>query len=136
MKAVDFIVELTDRILFIEVKDPQDPHSQKNRRDKFVSKFKSGELERDLKYKYRDSFLYEWASNNTPKPIYYLILIAIDTLTNADLITRTDSLKRNLPVDAHSSKIWTKKLAGGCAIFNIKTWNNQLPQFPVSRMTS
>jgi len=27
MKAVDFIIELTDRILFIEIKDPPDPVS-------------------------------------------------------------------------------------------------------------
>ena len=33
------------------------------------------------------------------KPIHYLVLIAIDSLTEADLLTRTDELKRILPVE-------------------------------------
>ena len=36
MKAVDFIIELKDRYLFVEVKDPEDPRSQPKEREKFV----------------------------------------------------------------------------------------------------
>lgn len=62
MKAVDFIIELSDRYLFIEFKDPQHPQSNATDRRKFIQKFLSGHIDEDFKYKYRDSFLYEWAS--------------------------------------------------------------------------
>ena len=38
MKAVDFIVELEDRYLFIELKDPDDPQATPERRKKFIEK--------------------------------------------------------------------------------------------------
>ena len=46
--ASDFVVDLPERRLFIEIKDPQDPRMQSF----------SG-LDYDLRYKYRDSFLYD-----------------------------------------------------------------------------
>jgi hypothetical protein len=79
MKAVDLIVELIDRYLFIEFKDPEHPDSRKKDRKKFVEQFLSGKIDEDFKYKYRDSFLYEWASGKTSKPVYYYVLVAIDT---------------------------------------------------------
>ena len=66
MKAVDFLVELPDRFLFIEFKDPQSPQA-KNPSSEYESKFKSGKLDQNLKYKYRDSFLYEWAEGRATK---------------------------------------------------------------------
>ena len=86
---MDFIVELLDCYLFIEIKDPQDPQTPKPSRNEFLRRIKSGELDEDLKYKYRDSLLYEWASGRTNKPIDYLVLIAMDSLDNALLLNRT-----------------------------------------------
>ena len=57
MKAVDFIVELLDCYLFIEIKDLQGPQAPEQSRNKFLRRIKSGQLDEDLKYKYRDSFL-------------------------------------------------------------------------------
>jgi hypothetical protein len=134
MKAVDFIVELDDRYLFIEFKDPQHPKAIQKDRDKFIQKFLAGVIDEDFKYKYRDTFLYEWASERANKPIYYYILVALDTLTEADLIARTDDLKRKLPLVESKSCEWKRKLVDGCVIFNIATWNRLLGSYPVSRM--
>ena len=85
MKAVDFVVELVDRYLFIEIKDPQAPQVPNQRLETFVHEFQSGQIDEDFKYKYRDSFLYEWASGRANKPIHYLVLVGLDRLTNAVL---------------------------------------------------
>ncbi len=134
MKAVDFIVELKDRYLFIEFKDPQHPNSKFGDRSKFIEKFLSGNLDEDLKYKYRDSFLNKWATGKMVKPVFYYVLIALDKLTEAELITRTDDLKRKLPLTGPASGVWKKNLVAGCAVFNIETWNNQMSSFPVTRV--
>ncbi len=136
MKAVDFIVEETDRVSFIELKDPEHPHARKENREKFIGQFLSGNLDEDLKYKYRDTFLYQWASRKIGKPIHYLVLIAIDSLTDAALLERTEDLKRKLPLSGPSSGEWKRGIITGCMVFNIKTWNRSLPQFPVSRIPS
>ncbi len=134
MKAVDFIVELPDRLLFIEFKDPEDPHAEAKRRKAFIEKFKAGELDEDLKYKYRDSFLYQWASGNVDKPVYYLVLVAISTLTPAELLGRTEDLQRKLPVKGPASGVWKRQIAAGCSVFHIETWNKNLRDYPILRL--
>ena len=55
MKAVDFIIEEVDRISFIELEDPDHP----NARQANIEDFLSAALDEDLKYEYRDTFLYQ-----------------------------------------------------------------------------
>lgn len=131
MKSVDFIVETKDKFIFIEFKDPQHPRSNESADD-----FISDKLFNELTYKYRDSFLYEWASEVPSKPIYYYVLVAIETLTEADLINRTDALKRALPFNGPLSGAWRRKIVADCAVFNIASWNKRLSSYPISRITS
>jgi len=136
MKAVDFVVELPDRLLFIEFKDPEHPSAQVRDRKQFRQRFLSGDLDADLKTKYRDSFLYEWASGRISKPVYYLVLIGASFLTEADLLARTDALKRQVPVLGPGGKPWKKPFVTDCAVMNIEAWNKTLPQYPVSRIST
>jgi len=133
MKAVDFIVELPDSILFVEFKDPEHPDAKARNRDLFIEKFQAGELDEDLKYKYRDTFLYQWASGNVDKPVYYFILVAISALTPAELLSRTEDLQRKLPLRGPASGIWQRQIVAGCSVFNLEAWNRNLPNYPISR---
>ena len=133
MKAVDFIVEEHNRISFIELKDPEHPHAKEADRKKFIESFRSGTLDEDLKYKYRDTFLYQWASGSVGKPISYWVIIGISNLTASDLLTRTDDLKRKLPLNGPSGA-WTQPIVAGCMVFNIDTWNRRRPRFLLSRI--
>ena len=134
MKAVDFIVEEDDRILFIEFKDLEHPDAPEKNRIKDFEEFESGKLNEDLKYKYRDTFLYEWASDNVGKPIHYLVVVAIDGLSEAALIGQTDDLKRKLPLNGPPSGAWKRSIAADCMVFNVETWNRHRPRFPLSRV--
>ncbi|WP_133510758.1 hypothetical protein [Candidatus Thiosymbion oneisti] len=139
MKAVDFIVELTDRILFIEIKNPPDTASlPPNAKGDYVEQFLSGGEDAEFYYKCRDSFLYEWAAKRTKKPIYYLILVAFARLTKADLVARTEALKRKLPVvDAVPETAgWQGSFVAGCAVFNLDTWNQAFPTYSARRISA
>lgn len=141
MKAVDRIVEFEDRLLFIEVKDPQgDRLHAKGENKEFVERFKSGELDTELKYKYRDSFLYEcalnryeWASNRAEKPIYYYVLFADETLDSALLGARSSALESQLPINGPRKEPWSRPFVHGCVVFNIASWNKCFPDCPVTR---
>ena len=134
MKAVDFIVEEVNRISFIELKDPYHPCAKEEDRKKFIDEFRSGVLDENLKYKYRDTFLYQWASGGVDKPIHYWVVIAIENLTPRELSSRTDDLRRKLPLKGPLSGRWERSIVAGCMVFNIDTWNRHQPRFPLSRI--
>lgn len=133
MKAVDFIVELSDKYLFIEFKDPDHPRGRYEDQQNFIREFLSGELDEELKYKYRDSFLYEWASGRADKPVHYYVLVAIEGLTDIEFQYRRDDLERKLPVGG--ARGWTRSIVDVCYVFNIRLWNEYLPDLPVSRVS-
>ena len=131
MKAVDFLVELDDRYLLVEVKDPEQAGSETSVMD-YADNFKSGGLDQDLKYKFRDSFLYRWAEGHTDKPYYYYVLVAVRWLSTADLSRRTNALQHSLPIGTPLS--WVRSIATDCAVFNLGTWNATFPDYPVRRL--
>ncbi len=131
MKAVDFLVELPDRYLFIEFKDPEQRWPNTSTMD-YADSFKSGKMDQDLKYKFRDSFLHRWAEGYIDKPTYYYVLVAVRWLSTADLSRRTSALRQSLPIGTPSS--WVRSIATDCAVFNIETWNRSFPNLPVERV--
>jgi len=134
MKAVDFIVEEDDRYWFIEIKDPDDPGCDGGSRDDFKKRFLAENIDENLKYKYRDSFLYEWAAGRADKPIYYVVLVALADLTKAELLIRTDALKRKLPISGPSEAAWARPFVANCIVFNLDTWNAYMPRFRATRV--
>lgn len=134
MKGVDYIVELADHYQYIEIKDPQDPQSPPSVAASYSRRFTSAQIDNDFVHKYRDTFLYEWASGRADKPIDYLMLIAIDTLTAAHLRNRQREMQRKLPLTGPASHQWTRPIVRSCSVFNIAAWNRHLPNCPVQRL--
>ena len=136
MKAVDFVVEFDDRYLFIEVKDPQNSRAAGRDANQWIERFTSGRSDQDFKCKYRDSFLYEWASGRADKPIVYVALIALDTLDSALLASRQNELRRNLPILGPGSQPWARPFVSECAVLNIESWNRTFRDYPVRRVSA
>ena len=132
MQAVDFIIELADHYLFIEFKDPQNPPPVA---DSYQQRFTAGRIDRELQYKYRDTFLYEWAAGRADKPIDYLILIALDALKPAHLHIRRREMERKLPLLQLSFGQWTRPIVRNCYVLNIASWNRHFPDYPIQRLS-
>ncbi|WP_290603499.1 hypothetical protein [Janthinobacterium sp.] len=133
MKAVDFVVEFQDEIYFIEIKDPDNPKCPAASRQEYLKRILSGGVDSDLKLKYRDSFLYEWASGNITKPVRFLVLIGAEALSDAELLVRTEALKRLIPVTGPRKTAWKNSFISGCAVMNIASWNRIVKKMPVRR---
>ena len=134
MKAVDFILELPDSYLFVEFKDPQIPGAPEGISENYLDDFVSGRIDEDLKYKFRDTFLYEWASGRVDKPVDYFVLIALDSLSDPLLLNRGKDMERKLPVSGPSGQTWVRPIVRSCAVFNLDSWNRNFPDFPVIRL--
>ena len=119
---------------FIEIKDPQHPRANPKNAAPFISNFLGDKLDEDLKYQYRDSFLCEWASGRANKPIHYWVIVAINNLSPADMLARTESLKRKLPINGPPFRHWKRQIVKECMVVNIKGWNNYWPNFPATRL--
>ena len=134
MKAVDFVVEYPDRYLFIEFKDPQQPGSDLTEDQALTEYYQSEKIDDELIYKYRDSFLYEWAAGRADRDVYYLVLIAIERLTSADLDKKKRDLDRKLPSGITSA--WERPIVSGCGVFNLASWNARFPELQVRRLSA
>ncbi|MBF0232700.1 MAG: hypothetical protein HQK65_06635 [Desulfamplus sp.] len=125
MKAVDFIVELENDYLFVEVKDFNAPE-QYDQPEQFRN------LRNALKDKFRDTFLYRFAEIKVDKPIRYLCLM---TLEDA-LISRLMKEMRRVIPEGMASARWKTAVAKSCVVANINRWNHRFPKWPVCRIKS
>ena len=132
MKAVDFVIELHDRYLFIEFKDPENPRIPPEHRTDAMQNLQNSAFDEDLKYKFRDTFIYEWASGRADKPVDYFVLIAVND--RPLLSRRLDVLERNLPQKLPSSVPWIRSIVHRCGVFNIADWNAEFPDCRVGRL--
>lgn len=129
---VDFIVELPEDILFIEVKDPSSPLAQSANIEKFVDGIKNDSVIWSLGDKYQYSFYFRWAENKLDKNIHYIILFTLDLVMTE---TVTERLKRYLaPLwDAKSTR-WCRQPIKTCRALNLDSWNSVFPKWHVERV--
>lgn len=133
MHRVDFIVELTEAWLFVEVKDPGNPKAQAKGLLKFHAELNDGTLGDTFAAKFIDSFVYRWAENKIDKPIHYISLV---TLEAALLPNLADEISRKLPPMGKKIPRWQRQLVENCQVFNIETWNENFPKWPVTRLSA
>lgn len=132
LKAVDWILDLPERIYFVEIKDPEAPGAEVHKESKrFLQDFLASNPTPNLAAKFRDSFLYEWACDRVEKPISYFLVVASGTLDDPQLLALTDDLRRRMPVGTPAN--WIRPIAHDCHVVNVAKWNELLPQYALSR---
>ena len=132
MHRVDFVVELTDAILFVEVKDPGNPKAQSEGLEKFYAELEDGTLSDTFAAKFIDTFLYRWAEDRLDKTVHYVSLVTFD---DSELLPNfSDEIAKKLPPMGKSVPRWKRQLATNCQVFNIEMWNENFPKWPVVRL--
>ena len=131
MKAVDFVVELDEKYLFVEVKDPAHPRARPQNQAGFQEDTLDGTLRNEIVTKFRDSFLYRWAENKLDKPVIFLSLVTLD---EGMVNYFQDEIKRSLPLSG--SERWTRNIAQACIVVNLDAWNRNFARWPVHRLSS
>lgn len=131
MHRVDFVVEFEQAIVFVEIKDPGNPKAQAKGLEKFRTELNDGTLSSTFAAKFLDSFLYRWAETRLDKPVHYLNLVTLE----AELLPNfSDEIERKLPPMGKAVPRWKRQLAVNCQVFNIETWNENFPKWPVIRL--
>ena len=132
MKAVDWIIELPDKVYVVELKD-LDAHGASGRKEarKYLEELEAERKDGDFVAKFRDSFIYQWACERVDKPIVYLVVIACQALDDAMLLHRAEALRRKLPSGRPSA--WKRAVAEDVLVFTERTWNQHFVDFPMER---
>jgi hypothetical protein len=131
MHRVDFVVEVDEAIVFVEIKDPSNPRAQEKGVEKFRKELIDGTLSSTFAAKFIDSFLYRWAEEKVHKPVYYLNLVTLD----AELLPNfSDEIAKKLPPMGKAMPRWKRQLVVNCQVFNLDTWNDNFPKWPVTRL--
>jgi hypothetical protein len=131
MHRVDFVVELEEAILFVEVKDPGNPRAQAEGLAKFFGELQDGTLSDTFAAKFIDTFLYRWAEECLHKPVHYISLV---TLEDSELLPNfSDEIAKKLPPMGKTVPRWKRQLAENCQVFNMDLWNASFPKWPAVR---
>jgi hypothetical protein len=134
MHRVDFVVELEEAILFVEVKDPGNPRAQAEGLEKFYTELDDGTLADTFAAKFIDTFLYRWAEGLLHKPVHYISLV---TFEDTGLLPNlSDEIAKKLPPMGKAVPRWKRQLAENCQVFNIELWNDNFPKWPVARIAA
>jgi hypothetical protein len=132
MSSVDFIFEKNGQVFFVEVKDPGNTQSMQHRD---VDNFTIDREAPKLVKKARDTFIYRYCQEKNINRIGYFVLVTISGIQRQDLIEFRKKLKQQLPI-LPDSNIWKKRFIEDCIVFNIESWNEFLPQYPVTRISN
>ena len=131
MHRVDLVAEFADAIVFVEIKDPDNPNAQKEGLKKFHARLENGSLSSTFASKFIDSFLYRWAEEKIHKPVHYINLVTLD----AELLpSLSDEIHKQIPPMGKPVPRWKRQLVENCQVFNIETWNENFPKWPVTRL--
>ena len=116
MKAVDFIAELLDKDLYVEIKDFQNKHTKE------LASPNLEHLLESLKYKYRDTFLYRYGQDKVNNPILYICLM--EHLDRRLLMQLQKRLCMSIPSGIING--WKKEILRDIIVIDEKGWNTTL----------
>lgn len=136
LKSVDFIVEWSNQLWLIEVKDPEHgmipEHLKAREQEKFRLKLQSDKLVNDELFpKLRDSLIYlSLEQGVVDKPMRYITLVGLSSLQPAELAGLQHKLWHTNWVKG-PERGWKKSFKVYC--MTVQQWNRTLPQCPIIR---
>ena len=136
ISSIDFIVELSNYILFVEVKDPDHPRATDEAREQFLSELKSLKKARTLAQNCRDSFFYENAGGRVNKPVVFIAIVELSSIPLSDMTPSDDELRKCLFIDKHPKNTDNEKIVKNSMIMNVATWNQKFSDFPIERISA
>jgi hypothetical protein len=79
LSSVDFLVETETHLLFIEVKNPDNPKATEAKREEFLQTLQNNELMAEIGRKFKDSLLRKYAEGfEFAKPVKYIFILQFD----------------------------------------------------------
>lgn len=137
MKFVDLVIERDADVLLVEIKDPSHSKSPDRERNSYLRRLLDNSvLTQELTPKARDSYTFLHLMERDGKPFKYIVLIGLDAFDpsqqKAVLAGFKDRLMADIRCEAYEA--WKRKYIADCAVLSVETWNENFPNWPVTRL--
>ena len=132
MKLVDFVVEESERLLLVEVKDPSQTAAAPQMRADFREKMKDRSLiDATIAPKARDSYCFLHLMSRATKPCFIVFLLGVRNMPRepALILTLQQRLKARIQQEADTP--WVRQYATGVVILTEDNWANWFPAYPL-----
>ena len=136
LKMVDFVVEMENAYLFIELKDPDNPASTpSNRRYYYEHNIKRNGLTNELVSKFKDSVIISWAQDKCmDKPIYYIVILEASFVGQEKFLSIERGIAKRLPFKLNFRDYPFKRtVIEQFLLMDMALWNKYFPEFPIYR---
>lgn len=137
--SVDFIVELEDKFLFIEVKNIDNPKTPAEERKEWIERLKiqkSNSFLFEMSVKFKDTILRKWANEESlDKPIWYIIVLQFAAIDAKSRIWLAENLSGHLPTCFTKKNGFKKTIKiKHWDILNVDDWKEKYPEFPLTEV--
>jgi hypothetical protein len=127
LSAVDFIVETESEFIFIEVKNPDNPHAQDRQRKEYLGELGLETYPLKMAMKFKDTLLKEVITGKSfDKPIKYLILLQFSMFDTNHRIMLLNKIREHIPLFKES----TYKAVESIAFLGIMTVDEFCEKYP------
>lgn len=134
MCLVDFVIEETDKIFLIEIKDPCRRKAPESNKKAFLKQLKQKTLiNKSLVPKARDSYTYLHLMERDNKPFFFVVVLGLDHLKfdEALLLTFQDRLRERIRKEA--AEPWKRKYIKDCIVVTTENWPKYFPEYGIAR---
>ncbi len=136
-QPVDFVVELAQRTLFIEVKDPSARKVPENERQAFFKKMQTKELTHtQLVPKARTSWSFLRLMKRADKPITYIVVIGADNLRVDPPLWSSLTARLKARLKQEIDVPWPHQYVDRCIVVPASDLSRHLPGVTVQRLTA
>lgn len=132
MKFVDLLIEEQDRLLLVEIKNPNQGKGH-SAREEFINqleKFTDNKLVSDLVEKIRDSYTFLHLMKRTGKPLIYIFLLPDEISSKIDFLTIKEKLFKKIKNEAKEP--WKLDYVKDCAVLDLKKWNELFSSYKIT----
>lgn len=137
LKRIDMVIELQSHIVFLEVKDPEDPRAVEHGQDaKFHDRLTNGQIIKECCSKFRDTFYFQRARSALSKPIICVLLLVSERLGTPEVEKMTKSLSKQLPAASRKPDMWDAPPFDKCFVLDRYSWEKHFQGFSVSRASA
>lgn len=136
-KPVDFVVELKERTLLIEVKDPSNTNAPQANKDDFLRQMRTKTLIHDhLVPKARTSWAFLRLMKRAEKPITYIVVIGADSLRIEPLLWSNFTARLKQRLSQEIDVPWPYQYVDQCIVIPAADLSRHLPGVTVQRLAA
>lgn len=138
LKLVDFVIDLEDALLLVEIKDPSCSTTPELGQRQYFTKLRNDDiLKAELTPKGRGSYTFLHLMERDAKPMKYIVVLGLEAfdvdMCKPLLTTFADRLTRSIRKEA--SAPWKRIYIQECVVLSVDGWNERFREWPIRRLT-